>query len=336
MLEKKDQIPLGLPEKAKSKETLPAIEVANEVIWVNPNFPEIPFNLEKGKETNLGLFLTPTSPEKKIDLEVDQLHRRSALLARVIFKDKQGNFYRDIDLKGVGHIEFFDDSKASVEEIAFRGLKGSYGILDYEKALKVIKTTEEISQLGIRSERYISLIALKEIIDKNGNKISIDEARKREMIDEETTPVLAIRAFGAKNRIEEAFQINKVEDARKLVSQELGFEDKEFTLNDYLNWFAQTLGENLGKLHKNNWVHRGLSSHNITLDCRLVDFDAAEKFDFSSLDKTKENKIKNDWEAAKKALKRLQELIGVQKFSLLEEKFNQAYVKTLGYQPIVI
>jgi len=329
--EEKKFLSLGLPEKAKSKETLPAIEVANEVIWVNPNFPEMPFNLEKGKKTSLGLFLTPKPQGKRFFLEVSSLHRRSALLGHFFFEDKQGHLYRDIDLKGVGHIEFFEESKPTVEEIVFRNLKESYGILDYQEAVKVVKITEEVSQFGIRTERYISLIALKEIIDKDGNKISIEEAKKREMIDKTIRPVLAIRAFGIKNRIEEASKFEKVEDARRLVSQELGLNEKEFTLDNYLKWFAQTLGENLGKLHKNNWVHRGLSSHNITLDCRLVDFDTAEKFNFLSLDK-----IKNDWEAAKKALKRLQELIGVQKFSLLEEKFNQAYIKTLGYRPIVI
>lgn len=325
-----EKIPIGYPEKAKSQETLPAVEVANEVIWVNPDFPEMPFDLKKGETTKLGLFLTPGPQQQNLSLEVSQLHRRSALLGRVIFKDKQNNLYRDIDLKGAGHIEFTGDSKAEVEEVLPRGLKGSYGILSQENALKAVQITEKIFQFGVRSERYVSLIELKEIIDKNGKKISIDEARKREMIDEETTPVLAVRVFGTKNRIEESSEMSKVEDARKLVSQELGIKEDKFTLDDYLKWFAQTLGENLGKMHKNNWVHRGLSSHNITLDCRFVDFGAAENL---PSDKTQADKIKNDWQAAKQALNRLDELIGRHKFSFFGKIFNQAYIKALGYKP---
>lgn len=36
--------------------------------------------------------------------EVSGSHTRSGILGRVIFSDKEGRLYRDIDLKGIGYV----------------------------------------------------------------------------------------------------------------------------------------------------------------------------------------------------------------------------------------
>ena len=58
-----------------------------------------------------------------------------------------------------------------------------------------------------------------------------------------------------------------------MVSQELGYK-RTITDKEYFEWFAKTLGENVGIMHRNGWTHRYLSSHNVTLDCRIVDLDS--------------------------------------------------------------
>ena len=58
------RLPVGIGgvELKKDRKTLPAIEVANEVSWVN-NKMNLPFNLKVGESSRLGMFLTP-NPQK--------------------------------------------------------------------------------------------------------------------------------------------------------------------------------------------------------------------------------------------------------------------------------
>ena len=76
-----ESIPLGkVVELEKNKETLPAVEVDNEVVWINPSFKDtMPFSMEIGKRTGLGIFLHPGSPEKNFQVEVHPYHSRSAI-----------------------------------------------------------------------------------------------------------------------------------------------------------------------------------------------------------------------------------------------------------------
>ena len=59
-MEKPKELPLGAGEefqKERKKLTLPAVEVANAVDWVNPAFKKTaPFNLKEGKPTKLAFF----------------------------------------------------------------------------------------------------------------------------------------------------------------------------------------------------------------------------------------------------------------------------------------
>lgn len=59
--EKKYNLITGLDIEVGEK--LPAIEVKNEVVWVN-NDVEAPFNFEENKSSKIGVFLTP-EPNKK-------------------------------------------------------------------------------------------------------------------------------------------------------------------------------------------------------------------------------------------------------------------------------
>jgi len=71
-----------------------------------------------------------------------------------------------------------------------------------------------------------------------------------------------------------------------MVSQETG---KDLSNDrDYLEWFATTLGRNVGLTHKNGWCHGRLGpdekeggAHNITLDCRITDLGTVKKINSS-------------------------------------------------------
>lgn len=265
--------------------------VDNTVIEVNPDIHS-PFKLTVGEPTPLGVFASgfKEGRDKKgkwVKMPVFECwtpHRRSALLGRVIFADRQGRMYRDLDIKGVGYI---DVSPYSGPNIKWPGGKvetgGLHGLLGEESARFDLQMSEEFSNAGIRTYRTVAIVELKEIVI-GGKLISVKEAYERGLVTELTEdfhPVAQIRAYGTRARIDDAqhtdpaFSQLLLGDAQNLVSQELGLAN--FTSGDYMEWFAKTLGENVGLMHKNGWSHNYLTGHNITLDCRIVDLDGVRK-----------------------------------------------------------
>lgn len=300
-------------------EFLPAIEVDNQVDWVNENL-KTPFRLRLGEKSKLGVFLVPeetksykkllekfrtytssifTSSKKKpfrTKVEIKFGHNRSGLLTRVVFEDTDGHQYRDIDVKGLGLsavVEWMDGMKtyAIVNPLEIFGKdreEGAgfevYGLLNYFAARHDAEMGEAFHRAGIRTERTIAIIKLREIIDEKGKAIKLKEARKRKLISEKLIPALALRAYGTKARVlKEGVPADErsadLDDAKTMVAQEFGINPNDFTIIDYLKWFARTLGTNIGLMHKNGWFHRFIyngsrNPKNVTLDCRITDRDS--------------------------------------------------------------
>lgn len=269
-------------------------QVENIVLRTNPDV-FIPLQLKEREPSPLGLFVEasltkyPTkAPKKKFLLEFWPQHRRSAILGRIIFSDKEGRKYRDVDLKGIGFIYASENEKlAKVGELSKR-TSGVQGLLSQEDALLEWKISEKFLKKGIRTPRNLAIIKLDEIIF-NGQKLTLAEAIRKGLIYEGFNPVILVRAFGTKHRIKDLKgtehydpvtphqTINVLlEDAISLVSQEVGSKH-HLTSKEYIEWFARTLGRNVGFLHKIGYVHSGLTEHNITLDCRITDFDLTER-----------------------------------------------------------
>lgn len=347
----KKEIPTGTGRESEPKETLPAVEVQNEVIWVNPDFPELPFDIKEGEPTKLGLFLTPRPKEgeKNFDLKVAAEHRRSALLGRVIFKDKQGWFYRDIDLKGAGYSHITEDSikVGRIQPHYLGDSNQACGILNLNWAKYARDMSEKFLKAGIRTERYIALIKLKEIVDNHGYKISIGKAKKGgypgeyPLLPKSLQPAIALRAFATKFRIRDIDMlspdsIEKLEDARKIVSQELGVNEKDFSFQKYFEWFAKTLGENIGLMHKNGWFHRYLNEHNVTLDCRIVDLDSVGKFanlkEWVKKNKRMEEDIRSGRRNVLYTLEHVFDALKIKRGDYTKI-FFKAYEEALGYTP---
>lgn len=278
-------------------ERLPAKEVKNEVLWVNKDV-EMPFNLEVGKAARLGMFLSSniSESEKSFPLGAMEWHMRSGLVGKVVFKDQEGRLYRDVDIKGVGAIKMeFPSEKLVVEKMEPQEKHYSketpHGFCDYKYAENDKHKSELLLKKGLRTHRVLGIIKLKEVIDEDGNKISIAEARKNHYIRKNTQPVLEVRAFGTKARIMDfnSERTNRLLlDARIMIAQELGKKPEEFSREDYLEWFAKTLGEQVAIIHNAGYWDGYLTEHNITLDCRVVDLDSVERFTGNGVEKTKE------------------------------------------------
>ena len=270
---------------------LPAVQVDNEVEWVNPNV-ELPFSLVPGSSTEVALIVLPHDSSIEADAMVLGVwgHRRSVLIAREPFSDKQGVVYRDIDSKGSGYVDWSPEKRQLVGE-GFNGgpygdMRGSArGLLDIGSARRDQAFGEIFSEGGVRVVLPLAIIRLKQIIDKDGKKISIDEARRSGILAEDFDPAIELRGFGTRHRLDNwgfmgpGMSMESLKDAMTLVANEVGLDSEEFTPRAYLLWFAKTLGEQLRKIHEMGFAHAGLHSQNLTLDCRLADLDTAHSIE---------------------------------------------------------
>lgn len=292
------QLPTGIGGEMlkENREILPAVEVKNEVVWVNPKI-EVPFDIREGESTRLGMFLAPNknkrTGDKRYPLEMKPEHRRSGILGRVIFRDKEGRLYRDVDLKGVGltHTEF-GRQKVQRPRVSFDPAypdeTKTLGILDKPYAENDIQMAEKFLRAGIRTYRPIALIKIEEIIDVDFGTISVKEAKNSGFLKENDDPVVEVRAFGTRARVGDLFgiynrthpddpdTIKLIEDAMKLVAQEQSIDPENFSKEDYLEWFTKTMVANVARMHNKKWIHGYLTSHNVTLDARIVDLDSVE------------------------------------------------------------
>lgn len=286
MIEKFEKKPglitgLGNIEEGLEKK-LPAIEVKNEVVWVNDDV-EMPFKFEEDKPSKIGVFLTlPNEQEPALHLKVMDNHFRSALLGKVVFRDKEGNLYRDVDIKGMGPINL-GSGGLEVESME-RGLAKKYrrgktpwGFLDWGYAETDRDMSEFFIKQGLRTHRALAIIRLDEVVVGEGEKISVSKARKLGYIKYTTEPVIEVRAFGTKARIADVKNKFLLEDAKHIVSQELGEDPKDFSNEKYLKWFAETLGKQVAIIHNAGFIHGYLTDHNVTLDCRVVDLDSVKE-----------------------------------------------------------
>lgn len=282
--EKKPKIITGLGsiEEAELERKLPAVEVKNEVVWINDDV-EMPFKFEENKPSKIGVFLTtPNELEPDFHVKVMDNHFRSALLGKVVFKDKEGSTYRDVDIKGMGavsseagELETGIIEKGSAKK--YKRGKTPWGILDWGYAETDRDTSDFFIKQGLRTHRALAIIRLDEIIVENGEKISVSKARKLGYIKYTTEPVIEVRAFGTKARITDVNNQVLLEDAKRMVAQELGKNPDDFSNEDYAKWFVQTLGKQVAIIHNAGFVHKYLTDHNVTLDCRIVDLDSVEK-----------------------------------------------------------
>ncbi len=349
------EFPLGSPEFVEKRHELelPAVEVRNTVRHVNPAFKEVPFRIEEGKPTPLGLFFTPDEekhdPESVRHMVIAPEWRsgRAGSLHPVIFRDTDGNLYRDVDVKGMGAFRRHTPDKGSFyvrepgpvedHDVTYAS---TYGILDRRVAEYDEKRSEELIRAGIRTYRIIGNAELGEVIDKNGEKIPITEAKKRGLIPNFMEPALEFRAFGTRERIQYLKGNTErgrlaVEDAKRLVAAELGREPDNLSIEEYAEWFTKTLAQQIAKLKKYGLYHGYLHYHNLTLDCRIVDLDSVNELAEEAKRKnvSEEDLNSRDFDDARSNLMELWEYLGLevesknQLFDLYEKAYDEELKK---------
>lgn len=274
-----------------SQEKLPAVEVDNELLWLNPVFEgRLPFDISQeqiGHRVGLALFFDPHHRnEPAFELGVRKGHTRSGDFSKIPITAADGRQYRDIDLKGCGGVDFAAGKPAAAFSYGEMNTNDVLGLFRRNEAELDSQLTEFFSENGIRTHRSIAIFGLKEIpVPAGSPPLSVESLKEKGH-----EPVIQMRAFGTKTRVSELVsdQIGlsrsertpALQDACALVSQE--FPGTVSDMSSYIHWFAGTLGNNIGKMHALGYVHQFLSGHNITLDCRITDLTNALLIDDAS------------------------------------------------------
>lgn len=263
--------------KSLEREFFPAIDVNNKVVWVNPKIL-LPFNIQIGEKSDLGAFTV--NPDSnilpKIWLGFENIHHRAGFLSEIVIADQQGIKYCGLDLKGIGYVTNPKGKNSlRVYQVRPRSENDSWGIWRKDKAEREIKITEDLISNGVRTYRIAAVIELKEIALPYGEVIPIEQAINIGMINPEEIPVIGLRIYRNRERIRHSDinPANILNKAKTIIEKEL---DRILSWEDYLTWFAQTLGENLAKMHQCGYWHGWVSPHNVTLACEIVDFGFGE------------------------------------------------------------
>ena len=274
-------------ETERYRETLPAIVLDNTVTWVNPSFDKrLPLDIEKGTRSKLALFFHDGQPEPDFSLGVSARNWRSGDLGKIFFADNKQRLYRDLDLKGCGLLSYVypppQPPNRSADRIVRRDWHadlhgGNYlGLLDEKSAEEDSRMAEVLTDIGVRTHRSIAIFELKELpVPYEGGRrlATIHELIKTGAMTETFKPVIQLRAFGIKKRldgIDKDLGKSELDDALSFVRAEIPAVSDPIS---YLKWFAETMGKNLGRMHGAGYSHGNLSLQNMTLDCRITDFD---------------------------------------------------------------
>jgi len=167
------------------------------------------------------------------------------------------------------------------------------------------KVSEELTKLGVRTHRVAAVIELKEL-NFRGKVYPVESLKRlgffrRKQLHEDFAPAISVRLFGTRTRAVEVILSSDAEgdkgrrremmrSAIKLVAAEQGKED--MSLREYMDWFATTLGNNVGIMHKHGYLHGYLTLQNVTLDGRITDFDSVTRYSAQDLqDPKKEREI---------------------------------------------
>jgi hypothetical protein len=262
---------------------MPAVYVKSHIIRKNdePGFSSLIRELEEAMYP--GFFLT--KGEGDFDIRLRWSLNRHAIWKSDIFYDSEGMIYRDVDAKGVGYTLGFPMLFLAVREPEMQNDMEMRGIQHHERAIEDYRVAEEdLHRLGIRVVRPVALVELFELVNPEGEIVERDYYNDKIGLNfDKVRPTISLRAMGTSARVQnlslpeethgQKYVKEIVDDAINLVSLEVGCRLKPA---DYAVWFVETMGRQLGRMHKNAiWtdftmqIHQGL--HNLTLDCRLAD-----------------------------------------------------------------
>ena len=182
---------------------------------------------------------------------------------------------RVLNYKGIGEINFhFDrESARNNPRVRFprRSFGGNYsrgqlGLCNAEDAIDAWNGAESSRRAGCDAEKPFAIVELHELLDSNGEIITVEKAKQQEIIPKNFVPVVYVRGFSDSLRVEE-LSPSVLHQYFKANKKAFGWRRK----SDYFKWFGKRLARNLFFNHKNGLIHKIVSEHNVLANGGLVD-----------------------------------------------------------------
>ena len=208
------------------------------------------------------------------------------LSAGTNFLDSKGTRYRYLDVKGGGMPLQYGASAEHPFGKGYYGHEGVAGLMDYNEAAQQWLLHEKLAESGVKTAKPLAIIELKELLDAEGNRMSVAEAVEKELIPKNFRPVLFFRAVTETNRLQTLARDPKALAAYvKANARVFGGAKPE----NYFHWVMRKAGENLARIHDAGIAHGNYSEHNITADASVLDPDMSRALDAAAQKRDLEN-----------------------------------------------
>ncbi|MEM3555105.1 MAG: hypothetical protein QXF56_00040 [Candidatus Micrarchaeia archaeon] len=222
------------------------------------NFPIKKEDIEK----NLSVFVDwkgkNVSEKDIITNMLGLLEHGRSLSFNLKFADVYGNVYNYVEVKGVGMPQ--KSIHAGEQPVEKHG-QTIWGLMNLENAKADWEASNLFIKNGIKTSAPIAIIEIKEVIMADGEKVGVEELKKRKIIPESFQPVLYVRGFSELMRVDEA----EKEDFEKFAAQ------RGMSIRGYTLWWVERQANNLARIHNLNKSHGHLIPQNLTLDAGMVD-----------------------------------------------------------------
>gem|GEM_PF-2469367 len=319
-------------EKKRTKFTASLGPVKHRVLQVNRELAPL-FNIKEGDtNTQFGYFACdPATTACVPAFEVGVLPENGRTLNWSGGMDLPGTSIKHVGLKGTGFIEHsvYDPAGPVVPKVPRPDARADYmGLMSLADAKHDMKMAEQFAAWGIPVARGIAILELAEI-DMPGEGItSVQELSKRPEYAqlEKFRPVIYVRGFGVPYRVNELSMVEEIAERNQTDRQQIQRQQRQMlteamryieqtrgmteqlTAHQYLDWFAETLGTSIGKIHAKGITHGFVANgpefpQNVTLAAELVDFDTAKKL--SVVPSRREDQLTDDFSGGWKVMERL-------------------------------
>lgn len=286
-----------------------SIPVKNFVTHINPEFRDS-MGLVEGQSSDLVRLFTNTD-ESGVLLGAEKGHNRVGNINNTFVTDAKGLRWEDLDIKAPGLVEVTHGSSGEELKIfpwqRFKETAVSeakiWGGNDYRSARRSFEYQQILADLGVRTYKSLFVTKLAEWFYK-GKKVPIGDIPVVSKdapvtMDSDALPAgyelaAEVRACRTKTRMEAIIQLRaptannkvkirrEVDRARALLYEEFEGSDvgpRTDSIEDYLDWFVESHGRNLGLMHGAGLTHGYMHPGNITLDCRILDLDSMGTFE---------------------------------------------------------
>lgn len=221
--------------------------------------------------------------EQPSNLRVHVNHQRSAALPAGVFYDESGKPYSCVNIKGAGNVRRNHNGDWYLDNVSpgnGPSLTGPWGYALEPYANNDLRMSERFYALGIHSHRVIAHLR-PEYVYYRGTFLRPAEFARR--FSQGRLPLIQLRAFTVPTRLEDLHHHLPHDHAAALLSEAWAM-IRLRTGNDlkrhdkYLTYFARTLARQVATMHAAGYVHKYLTTHNITLDAAIVDLDSVHHF----------------------------------------------------------